>query len=77
MFIQNEVSEVSGNQFGFFTEAGFRYSFVKSFFFDLKVKYIFLNFEPDKEAESTNGIIYKEKKNLGGFAIIAAIGISI
>ena len=74
---QDEVSKVSGNQFGFFTEAGFRYGFTKSFFFDLKVKYIFLDVEPDAPEENTNGSIYPEKRNLGGFAIIAAIGISI
>ncbi len=62
---ENIIGTVNDKQFGFFTEGGFKLLFMKSLFFDLKLKYVFL------KVDGAEG-----KVNLGGLAYMGGIGIT-
>ena len=61
----NPIDTVDEKQFGFFGEGGLKFYFVKSFFLDLKVKYVSL------KVDGEEGDI-----NIGGMALIGGVGIS-
>ncbi len=62
---ENVIGTVNEHKIGFFAEGGLKFQFTKRFFFDLKVKHIFL------KVTGAEGQV-----DLGGFTLIGGIGIS-
>jgi hypothetical protein len=63
---ENVIGTIDEKKIGFFVEGGFRFYFMKAFFFDAKVKNVFL------KVDVSEG----DKIELGGLSYMGGIGIS-
>jgi opacity protein-like surface antigen len=76
MDIEGTTYQIKDNPFGFFIEAGLRYYFSQKFFLNVQGKYLFLKVQPDSPQLTGPDVLYVEERTLGGFNLLAGLGIT-